>query len=82
MFSKAIKDLCSRNSLALLAFLTGPVEAGSFAARSVLFGDLALLVTRVLDMLLHHVLPLVVKVVGLPDMMSGYVFGIVKLEVL
>lgn len=68
--------------MALLAFFTGPVEAASFAARSVLFGDPVLLVTRVLDMLLHHVLPLVVDVVGLPDMMLGIVFGIVILEVL
>ena len=47
-----------------------------------MFGDPVLLVTRVLDMLLHHVLPLVVDVVGLPDMMLGIVFGIVILEVL
>ena len=66
-----INNLCSRKSLALLAFLTGLVVAASFAIRSVLLGRLTLLVVRVLDMLPCHVPPLLVNGVALPVVLPG-----------
>ena len=71
LFSRAIKDLCLRKSLALLAFLTGPVVAASLVARLVLLGKLTLLVTRVPNTLLHCAPPLLVDGVALPVGLSG-----------
>lgn len=71
LFSRAIKDLCSRKSLASLAFLTRPVVAASLAARLVLLGKLTLLVTGVPDTLLRRAPPLLVDGVALPVGLSG-----------
>ena len=71
LFSRAIKDLCLRKSLASLAFLTGPVVAASLVARLVLLGKLTLVVTGVPDTLLHRAPPLLVDGVALPVGLSG-----------
>lgn len=52
----AIRDLCSRQVLASVAFLTGPVD-GSFIIRSVWLGKLVEFVFEVLTTMAQCVIP-------------------------